>query len=79
MSVFVKVLSRNNALKASFKLCHARILDNKRKYIEAAKEYNAVSHDPSVHEDERLIALNNAFITTVLTSSGKTLLLNNIK
>lgn len=79
MSVFVKAISENGALKANFKLCYARILDNKGKYIEAAREYNAASHDPSVRGYQRLVALTNAFITTVLTSSGNTLLLNDIK
>lgn len=79
MPVFVKAKTENGALKASFKLCYARILDNKGKYIEAAREYNTISHDQSVHEDQRLIALNNAFITTVLTSSGKILLPNDVK
>lgn len=79
MLVFVKAKTENFALKANFKMCHARIMDNKGKYIEAAREYNAVSYEPSIPEDRRLLALNNSFIATVLASSGKILLSNGIK
>jgi COP9 signalosome complex subunit 4 len=46
-------------------------LDYKRKFIEAASRYNELSYKPLIHEAERITALKNAMICTILASAGK--------
>ena len=54
-----------------YKVCQGRVLDYKRKFIEAASRYNELSYKPIIHEDERITALKNAMICTILASAGK--------
>lgn len=51
-------------------MCYARVLDYRRKFIEAAQRYNELSYRSIIHEDERMTALRNALICTVLASAG---------
>lgn len=53
-----------------FQACYARVLDFRRKFIEAAVRYNELSYKTMVAEDERITALRNALICTVLASAG---------
>lgn len=55
-------------------MCYARVLDYRRKFIEAAQRYNELSYRSIIHEDERMTALRNALICTVLASAGKRLI-----
>ena len=48
----------------------SRVLDYKRKFIEAASGYNELSFNPLIHEAERITALKNAMICTILASAG---------
>jgi len=46
------------------------VLDYRRKFIEAAQRYNELSYKTIIHEDERMMALKNALLCTVLASAG---------
>lgn len=52
-------------------MCQARVLDYKRKFIEAAARYNELSFKTVIHEDERMTALKNAMICTILAAAGQ--------
>lgn len=47
------------------------MLDYRRKFIEAAQRYNELSYRSIIHEDERMTALRNALICTILASAGQ--------
>lgn len=66
--------SKNEQLQIYYKVCYARVLDYRRKFIEAAQRYNELSYRSIIHEDERMTALRNALICTVLASAGKKLI-----
>lgn len=66
--------SKNEQLQIYYKVCYARVLDYRRKFIEAAQRYNELSYRSIIHEDERMTALRNALICTVLASAGKELI-----
>ncbi|XP_063855982.1 protein lin-54 homolog isoform X5 [Scylla paramamosain] len=63
--------SKNEQLLIYYKVCYARVLDYRRKFIEAAQRYNELSYRPIIHEDERMEALKKALICTVLASAGQ--------
>ncbi|KAL1497633.1 hypothetical protein ABEB36_008559 [Hypothenemus hampei] len=63
--------SKNEQLQVYYKVCYARVLDYRRKFIEAAQRYNELSFRIIIHEDERMTALRNALICTVLASAGQ--------
>lgn len=52
------------------KACYARILDYRRKFVEAAQRYNELSLRSIVNSDERMKALNNAMICAILAPAG---------
>jgi hypothetical protein len=54
------------------------VLDYKRKFIEAASRYNELSYKTIIHEDERMTALKNAMICTILASAGLSLSLHQV-
>lgn len=58
-------------LQVVYKLCYARVLDYRRKFIEAAQRYNELSYRSIVDESKRMAALKNALICTVLASAGQ--------
>lgn len=58
-------------LSILYKVCYARVLDYRRKFIEAAQRYNELSYRTIVEEDERLTALRKALICTILASAGQ--------
>ncbi|XP_065158268.1 COP9 signalosome complex subunit 4 [Atheta coriaria] len=63
--------SKNEQLQIYYKVCYARVLDYRRKFIEAAQRYNELSYRSIIHEEERVTALRNALICTVLASAGQ--------
>lgn len=62
--------TKNEQLQVYYKVCYARVLDYRRKFIEAAQRYNELSYRTIIAEDERITALKNALICTVLASAG---------
>lgn len=63
--------SDDEQLQIYYKASYARVLDYRRKFIEAAQRYNELSYRTIIHEDERMTALRNALICTILASAGK--------
>ncbi|XP_067340825.1 COP9 signalosome complex subunit 4 isoform X1 [Channa argus] len=63
--------SSNEQLQIHYKVCYARVLDFRRKFIEAAQRYNELSYKSIVHETERLEALKHALNCTILASAGQ--------
>jgi len=55
-----------------YQVCYARVLDFRRKFIEAAQRYNELSYKSMIAEVERMTALKNALICTILASAGNT-------
>ena len=47
------------------------MLDFRRKFLEAAQRYNELSYRPIIAEDERITALQNALVCTLLASAGQ--------
>lgn len=68
--IFFQAEVPNEQLQVYYKVCYARVLDYRRKFIEAAQRYNELSYKVIIHEDERMTALRNALICTVLASAG---------
>lgn len=62
--------SRNEVLQIYYKVCYARVLDYRRKFIEAAQRYNELSYKPIVHEDERMTALRSALVSEICLHNG---------
>uniref|UniRef100_A0A6I8PY74 COP9 signalosome complex subunit 4 n=1 Tax=Xenopus tropicalis TaxID=8364 RepID=A0A6I8PY74_XENTR len=63
--------STNEQLQIHYKVCYARVLDYRRKFIEAAQRYNELSYKTIVHESERMEALKHALHCTILASAGQ--------
>jgi len=63
--------SKNEELQIQYKVCYARVLDYRRKFIEAAQRYNELSYRTIIHESERKTALQNALHCTILASAGQ--------
>ncbi|CAM9898879.1 COP9 signalosome complex subunit 4 [Lethenteron reissneri] len=63
--------SASPLLQIHYKVCYARVLDYRRKFIEAAQRYNELSYKPLVAEEERLQALKHALHCTILASAGQ--------
>ncbi|KAI5290191.1 hypothetical protein KEM54_002252 [Ascosphaera aggregata] len=57
-------------LRIHFDLSQARILDSKRKFIDASHEYLKVSLSPVVDEGDRLQSLSAAVICAILAPAG---------
>ncbi|KAF8782588.1 COP9 signalosome complex subunit 4-like [Argiope bruennichi] len=63
--------SKDEHLQIYYKVCYARVLDYRRKFIEAAQRYNELSYRTIILEEERMRALKNALICTILASAGQ--------
>ena len=63
--------TKDEHLQIIYKVCQGRLLDFKHKFIEAASRYNELSYKTVIHEDERMTALKNAMICTILASAGQ--------
>ena len=62
-------------LPMSFKVCYARVLDYRRKFIEAAQRYLEISYRPTVEDSERMTSLEHALHCTILASAGEAMFL----
>ncbi|CAD5122598.1 DgyrCDS11010 [Dimorphilus gyrociliatus] len=69
-SMLVTDSSRND-LQIYYKACYAKVLDYRRKFIEAAQKYNELSYKTEVDEPERMRALRNAIVCTILAKAGQ--------
>ncbi|KAI8867958.1 hypothetical protein GQ42DRAFT_164461 [Ramicandelaber brevisporus] len=56
--------------KMLFKLCHARILDSSRKFLDASPKYHELCYDPQMDPDERKDILDHAVKCAVLAGAG---------
>lgn len=63
--------TKKTELHVLYKVCYARVLDYRRKFIEAAQRYNELSYRTIIDEGERMHALKNALICTILASAGQ--------
>jgi len=63
--------SKDEELVVLYKVCYARVLDYRRKFLEAAQRYIELSYRSIVLPEERMTALNNAVICTILASAGR--------
>eukprot|EP00092_Neocalanus_flemingeri_P024797 GFUD01026887.1.p1 GENE.GFUD01026887.1~~GFUD01026887.1.p1 ORF type:complete len:429 (+),score=158.24 GFUD01026887.1:70-1287(+) len=63
--------TKNDDLQIIYKVCQGRVLDYKRKFIEAASRYNELSYKTAIHDSERITALKNATICTILAAAGQ--------
>jgi COP9 signalosome complex subunit 4 len=63
--------TKNEHLQIIYKVCQGRVLDFKRKFIEAASRYNELSYKTAIHDSERITALRNATICTILANAGQ--------
>ena len=63
--------TKDENLQIIYKVCQGRVFDYKRKFIEAASRYNELSYKTQIHESERLTALKNATICTILAAAGQ--------
>merc|ERR1712080_369581 len=63
--------TKNDHLQIIYKVCQGRVLDFKRKFIEAASRYNELSYKTVIHDSERMTALRNATICTILAAAGQ--------
>ncbi|XP_020080781.1 COP9 signalosome complex subunit 4-like [Ananas comosus] len=69
--------SQHEVLNLQYKVCYARILDLKRKFLEAALRYYDISHiekrqigDEEIDEDALEQALSSAVTCTILAAAG---------
>ncbi|XP_071494582.1 COP9 signalosome complex subunit 4-like, partial [Diadema antillarum] len=61
--------SKNEQLHILYKVCYARMLDYKRKFIEAAQRYNELSYRTIIAGEERMESLRHALHCTILASA----------
>ncbi|CAF0946957.1 unnamed protein product [Adineta ricciae] len=62
--------TRDEELQILYRACYARILDYKRKFVEAAQRYNELSLKSIISSEERMKALDNALICAILAPAG---------
>lgn len=58
-------------LSILYKVCYARVLDYRRKFIDAGQRYNELSYNVHIHETERMEALRHSLVCTILASAGR--------
>jgi COP9 signalosome complex subunit 4 len=63
-------LVRDQSLVIRFKVCHARIMDSKRKFLVAAPLYYDLSNQEGVDPSDLLQLLNMAMTCAVLSPAG---------
>ncbi|XP_033097126.1 COP9 signalosome complex subunit 4-like [Anneissia japonica] len=63
--------SKNEQLHIHYKVCYARVLDYRRKFIEAAQRYNELSYKTIIATEERMTALKHALHCAILASAGQ--------
>lgn len=69
-SLLQKTDGTTDALNIKYKVCYARVLDYKRRFLEAAQRYNELSYNTLIAEQERMNALKRSLICTILASAG---------
>ncbi|KAI9189392.1 hypothetical protein H9P43_000825 [Blastocladiella emersonii ATCC 22665] len=57
-------------LQLTYKMCHARILDSQRRFIEACAKYVELSYAAQIHPDEKNQLLEKAVTCAVLAGAG---------
>jgi len=62
--------SKNKEYQIRYKACHARILDYRRKYLEAGQKYHEMSLMPEISSGERVQALEKAIHCALLAPAG---------
>lgn len=62
--------TNKNENKIIYKACHARILDGRRKYLEASQKYHEMSLMESIGECERKVALEKSIHCALLAPAG---------
>ncbi|KAI9837687.1 MAG: hypothetical protein M1837_002702 [Sclerophora amabilis] len=67
-SLFYKC--QDQELKLMFQLSQARILDARRKFLDACQAYHTLSFSAVIVEEERLRALSSAIVCAVLAPAG---------
>lgn len=67
-----EIFRQQPELKLHYQLSQARILDSRRKFLDASAEYFNVSMSPTVAEEDRLQALSAAIKTAILAPAGPT-------
>ena len=65
-----QILSDHPELRLHYQLSQARILDSRRKFLDASAEYLNVSLSGTVAEDDRLQALSASIKTAILAPAG---------
>lgn len=65
-----QIFKHNPDLKLHYQLSQARILDSRRKFLDASAEYLNVSNSSTVAEEDRLQALSAAIKTAILAPAG---------
>ncbi|XP_028407653.1 COP9 signalosome complex subunit 4-like [Dendronephthya gigantea] len=63
--------TKNTGLQMLYKVCYARVLDYRRKFIEAAQRYLEISYRAEVVDSERMTSLEHALHCTILASAGQ--------
>ena len=61
---------QDQELNLMFQLSQARILDARRKFLDACQAYHGLSYSPAVVEEERMRALSSAIVCAVLAPAG---------
>jgi len=70
-SLLQKSDDTTDALTIKYKVCYARVLDYRRKFLEAAQRYNELSYNTLIADSERINALKHSLICTILASAGR--------
>jgi len=70
-SLLKKHENDSDELSILYKVCYARVLDYRRKFIDAGQRYNELSYNTHIHEAERMEALRHSLICTILASAGR--------
>ena len=63
--------TKDEKLHIHYKVCYARVLDYRRKFLEAAQRYNELSYKTAIHETERTKALEKALNCAILAPAGQ--------
>lgn len=63
-------LVKNQELNLQYQLSNARILDARRRFLDASQAYHEFSFSPILEEGERLRALSSAIVCAVLAPAG---------
>ena len=63
--------TKDEKLQIHYKVCYARVLDYRRKFLEAAQRYNELSYKTAIHETERTKALEKALNCAILAPAGQ--------